>query len=67
MHSESLSPDAVQYLILPAGRIDAGHTCGMQESTVMQTNADEVSSTVGRSTYEYPTAGKKVVNLERKD
>ena len=36
----------------------------MQEATVMQADADEVSSTVGRSTNEYATAGHKVVNLE---
>lgn len=36
----------------------------MQEATGMQADADEVSSTVGRSTDEYPTTGKKVVNLE---
>lgn len=30
----------------------------------MQAEADEISGTVGGSTYEYPTTGKKVVNLE---
>lgn len=54
----------IKYLILPTGCIDTGQTRSMQEATVMQTDADEVSSTVGGGTYKYPTTGHKVVNLD---
>ena len=58
-----LFPDAVKYLFLPTGCVDTGQTCSMQETTVMQADADEVSSAVGRSAHEHPTAGHKVINL----
>lgn len=63
MHNEFLFPDAVQYLILSTRSVDTGQTCSVQEATVMQADADEVSSAVGRSAYEYPTTRHKVVNL----
>lgn len=64
VHCKFLFPDTVRYLVMPTGCIDTGQTCSMQEATVMQPDADEISSTVGRSTYEYPTTRQKVVNLE---
>lgn len=51
------------YLLLPTGCIDSSQTCSVQESALMEADADEVCSTVGRCTHQNTAIGQKVVNL----
>lgn len=49
--------------MISTGCIHTGQTRSIQEATIMQADADKVSSTVGWSTYEYSTTGQKMVDL----
>lgn len=51
------------YLLLPTGRIDPSQTGSVQESALVEADADEVCSTVGRRAHQNTTIGQKVVNL----
>lgn len=51
------------YLLLPTGCIDSSQTCCVQESALMEADADEVCSTVGRCAHQNTAIGQKVVNL----
>lgn len=51
------------YLLLPTGCIDSSQTCSVQESALMEADADEVCGTVGRCAHQNTAIGQKVVNL----
>lgn len=53
----------LSYLLLPTGCIDSSQTCSVQESALMEADADEVCSTVGRCAHQNTAIGEKVVNL----
>lgn len=47
----------VQYLFLSTGGVDAGQAGSVQVSTFMETDTDEVCSTVGGSAHQHTTTG----------
>lgn len=49
---------------MPGGGVDSRQTGSIQKAAVMQSDADEVSGTVGGCAYKQATGGHKVVNLK---
>lgn len=58
-----LRPPPSSYLLLPTGRVDSSQTRRVQESALMEADADEVRGTVGRCAHQNTAVGQKVVNL----
>ena len=53
----------MQYLFLSTGGIDAGQAGRVQVPTFMETDTDEVCSTVGGSAHQHTTTGQAVIHL----